>query len=94
MVFHESLNLNKTLCGNLQEMFGAWLYLDEVRKFKDLLLETSSVQVHVQRPVHTLLEVRMIKTSPNHGQDNISQRRCEFLSSSGVYGVLIPANFS
>ena len=75
-------------------MFGARLYLDGVRKLKDLLLGASSVQVHVQRPVHALLEVRMIKTSPNYGQDNISQRRCGFLSSFGIYGVLIPANFS
>ena len=55
-------------------MFDTRLYLDDVRKFKDLLLEASSVQVHIQRPVHALLEVRIIKTSPNYGQDNISSK--------------------
>ena len=78
VVFRESLNWNKTLCGNLQEMFGARLYLDGVRKFKDLLLEASSVQVHIQRPVHALLDVRMIKTSPNYGQDNIFSKTVWF----------------
>ena len=43
-------------------MFDTRLYLDDVRKFKDLLLEASSVQVHVQRPVHALLDVRMTRT--------------------------------
>ena len=75
-------------------MFDTRLYLDDVRKFKDLLLEASSVQVHIQRPVHALLDVRMIKTSPTYGQDNISQKRCGFLSTFGVYGVLIPTKFS
>ena len=75
-------------------MFGARLYLDGVRKFKDLLLEASSVQVHVQRPVHALLEVRMIKTSPNYGQDNIFSKTVWFFCHPSGYIEFPSSKFS
>ena len=63
-------------------------------KVLDLLLEASSVLVHIQRPVHALIEVRMIKPLLIIVKATFFQWRCGLPSSFEIYAILNPAKFS
>ena len=63
-------------------------------KVLDLLLEASSVLVHIQRPVHVLIEVRMIKPLLIIVKATFFQWRCGLPSPFEIYVVLNSAKFS